>query len=119
MAPPNRHLEVSGGRLRLSTAGPRFSCRPSVDVLFESIAREYAAAAAGCLLTGMGNDGAGGLLEIRRAGGLTLAQDEATSVVYGMPREAARIGAAERVLPLGEIGPSLASFMAMNTQQVR
>jgi len=118
MAPPNRHLEVKGGRLHLSSAGPRFSCRPSVDVLFESIAREYAAASAACLLTGMGNDGAGGLLEIRRAGGLTLAQDQATCVVYGMPREAAMIGAAERILPLGEIGLTLASFMAMSTQLV-
>jgi two-component system chemotaxis response regulator CheB len=118
MAPPNRHLEVKGGRLHLSSAGPRFSCRPSVDVLFESIAREYAAAAAACLLTGMGNDGASGLLEIRRAGGLTLAQDQATCVVYGMPREAAMIGAAERILPLGEIGLTLASFMAMSTQLV-
>ena len=117
MAPPDRHLEVRGGRLRLTSAGPRFSCRPSVDVLFESIAREYASAAAGCLLTGMGNDGAAGLLEIRRAGGLTLAQDEATSVVYGMPREAAMIGAAELVLPLGEIGPTLGSFMALHSQQ--
>jgi len=118
MAPPNRHLEVKGGRLHLTSAGPRFSCRPSVDVLFESIAREYAAAAAACLLTGMGNDGASGLLEIRRAGGLTLAQDQATCVVYGMPREAAMIGAAERILPLGEIGLTLASFMAMSTQLV-
>jgi two-component system chemotaxis response regulator CheB len=109
MAPPNRHLEVRGGRLRLTSDETRFSCRPSVDVLFESIAREFGAASAGCLLTGMGSDGAAGLLEIRKAGGLTVAQDEATCVVYGMPREAALIGAAERVLPLGEIGLTLAS----------
>jgi len=110
MAPPDRHLVVRGGRLRLVADPPRHSCRPSVDVLFESVAREYGRAGAGCLLTGMGRDGATGLLEIRRAGGRTLAQDEATSVVYGMPREAAMLGAAERVLPVGEIGPALAAF---------
>ena len=61
------------------------------------------------MLTGMGRDGAAGLMEIRQAGGLTIAQDEATSVVYGMPREAVLIGAAERVLALSEIGPALAA----------
>lgn len=110
MAPPDQHLMVRDGRLRLTRDPERHSCRPSVDVLFESVAREFAASAAACLLTGMGRDGAAGLLEIRRAGGLTIAQDEATSVVYGMPREAVRLGAAERVLPLGEIGPTLASL---------
>jgi len=107
MAPPDRHLEVHEGRLRLTSDPARFSCRPSVDVLFESIAREYGAAGSACLLTGMGSDGAAGLLAIRKAGGLTLAQDEATCVVYGMPREAALIGAAERILPLDEIGLAL------------
>jgi two-component system, chemotaxis family, protein-glutamate methylesterase/glutaminase len=59
----------------------------------------------------MGRDGAAGLLEIRRAGGLTIAQDEETSVVYGMPREAMLIGAAERILPLAHIGPSFAALV--------
>jgi two-component system chemotaxis response regulator CheB len=81
-----------------------------VDVLFESIAKECGAAAAAALLTGMGRDGADGLLAIRRAGGATIAQDEATSVVYGMPREAALNGGAARILPLGEIGPALAAY---------
>lgn len=112
MAPPDRHLVVDGGRMRLMSSPPRHSCRPSVDVLFESIAHEHGAAAAGCLLTGMGKDGAAGLLEIKKAGGLTLVQDEATSVVYGMPREAVMLGAASRVLPLGEIGEVLASVLA-------
>jgi two-component system chemotaxis response regulator CheB len=110
MAPPDFHLVVRGGRVRLTVDLERHSCRPSVDVLFESIAREYGPTAAACLLTGMGRDGAAGLLEIRRAGGLTIAQDEATSIVYGMPREAQIIGAAERILPLGEIGPMLATL---------
>ncbi|HEX9707631.1 MAG TPA: chemotaxis protein CheB, partial [Steroidobacteraceae bacterium] len=74
------------------------------------VAREYGPSAAGCLLTGMGRDGAAGLLAIRAAGGVTIAQDEATSVVYGMPREAALIGAAQRILPIGDIGPRIAAL---------
>ena len=96
--------------MRLTDGPERHSCRPSVDVLFESVAKSFGPSAAACLLTGMGRDGAKGLLEIRRAGGFTIAQDEATSVIYGMPREAALLGAAMRVLPLGEIGPALASL---------
>jgi two-component system chemotaxis response regulator CheB len=110
MAPPDRHLLVSEGRLRLSSSPERYSCRPSVDVLFESLAQGYGSAAAGCLLTGMGRDGAAGLLAMRRAGGQTFAQDEESCVVYGMPREAANLDAAGRVLPLGEIGAALASL---------
>lgn len=109
LAPPERHLRLRGGRLQLTVEEPRHSCRPSVDVLFESIAADRGGSAAAALLTGMGKDGAQGLLGIRRAGGLTIAQDEATSVVYGMPREAALVGAASRVLPLTEIGPALAA----------
>ena len=111
MAPPDRHMIVRDGRLWLNDDPERYSCRPSVDVLFESVAREYGAAAAACLLTGMGRDGASGLLAIRQAGGMTIAQDEATCVVYGMPREAALIGAAIRVLPLGEIGPAVVAMV--------
>jgi two-component system chemotaxis response regulator CheB len=85
----------------------RHSCRPSVDVLFESVAREYGGSAAAVLLTGMGRDGAAGLLDIRRAGGFTIAQDEASSVVYGMPREAVLLDAVDRQLPVAEIGPAL------------
>jgi two-component system chemotaxis response regulator CheB len=112
MAPPSRHLVLRDDRLFLTNDPERHSCRPSVDVLFESIARECGAATAAGLLTGMGRDGAAGLLSIRRAGGLTLVQDEATSVVYGMPREAVLFGAAERVLPLGEFAPALAALAA-------
>jgi two-component system, chemotaxis family, protein-glutamate methylesterase/glutaminase len=77
--------------------------RPSVDVLFLSAAETAGARAVGVLLTGMGSDGATGLLRMRQAGARTIAQDEATSVVYGMPRQAAELGAAERVLPLPAI----------------
>jgi two-component system chemotaxis response regulator CheB len=110
LAPPGRHLIVRDGALRLTSDRERHSCRPSVDVLFESVAREYGRSALACLLTGMGRDGAAGLLDIRTSGGSTIAQDEASSVVYGMPREAALLGAAERVLTLADIGPAIAGF---------
>jgi two-component system chemotaxis response regulator CheB len=111
MAPPGRHLSIDGGRLHLSTDPPRHSCRPSVDVLFESLAADRGAEVLACLLTGMGRDGAAGLLAIRRAGGCTLAQDEATSVVYGMPREAVLLDAAQLVLPLDQIGPQIVQLL--------
>ena len=107
MAPANHHLVVRGGRVRLTREAERHSCRPSVDVLFESLAHELGAQTIGCLLTGMGKDGASGLLEIRRAGGFTVAQDEATATVFGMPQEAIRLQAAERVLGLPDIAPAL------------
>ena len=116
LAPPNRHLLARHGRLYLSDEPERHSCRPSVDVLFESLAADHGPAVAACLLTGMGADGARGLLAIRQAGGVTLAQDEASSVVYGMPREAALLGAAQRVLPLSEIGPALAALAPLGAR---
>jgi two-component system chemotaxis response regulator CheB len=111
MAPPGRHLSVAGARLRLSTDPPRHSCRPSVDVLFESLAVDQGAEIVACLLTGMGRDGAAGLLAIRRAGGFTVAQDESTSVIYGMPREAVLLDAAQMVLPLDQIGPQIVKLL--------
>jgi len=110
LAPPDRHLMVRDGLLRLSEDPPRHSCRPSVDVLFDSIAAEFGGAAAGCLLTGMGRDGAEGLLRMRSRGAVTFAQDEASCVVYGMPREAALLGAAAHVLPPTRIAARLAEL---------
>ncbi|TMA58667.1 MAG: response regulator [Deltaproteobacteria bacterium] len=110
MAVPDRHMVIRNGRLWLTDDPERHSCRPSVDVLFESVAREIGAGAAAGLLTGMGKDGAAGLLAIRQAGGTTLAQDEATSVVFGMPCEAIRLGAATRVLPLDQIASALTAL---------
>jgi len=107
LAPAEQHLVVRGGRLHLTSDPERHSCRPSVDVLFESVARERAPETVACLLTGMGRDGALGLLQLRTAGAVTIGQDEATSVVYGMPREAALLGAVEHVRPLAEVGPLL------------
>ncbi|GGN66091.1 chemotaxis response regulator protein-glutamate methylesterase [Actinoplanes lobatus] len=107
LAPPDRHLLIRDRTLRLSTGPPRHSCRPSVDVLFESVAEEYGPRAAGCLLTGMGRDGAAGLLGMRGRGAVTFAQDEGSCAVYGMPREAALIGAAAHVLPPGRMAARL------------
>jgi len=107
MAPPDRHLVLKSGRLWTTRDAERHFCRPSVDVLFESLAREMGHSVVACLLTGMGRDGATGLLAIKKAGGMTIAQDEASSVVYGMPRAAIELDAARRVLALDEIGPAL------------
>lgn len=107
IAPGNRHLllKLSGARYYVEVRdGPLVSRhRPSVDVLFRSTARYAGKNAIGVILTGMGDDGARGLLEMREAGAHTIAQDERTSVVFGMPNEAIKLGAAETVLPLQQI----------------
>lgn len=112
VAPGDRHMTiVRQGRDSVGVAlhdTPLFNRhRPSVDVLFSSVARTLGPAAAGVLLTGMGRDGAQGLLKMREAGALTVAQDEATSVVFGMPRVAIEIGAALKVLPAHSIAAAL------------
>jgi two-component system chemotaxis response regulator CheB len=113
VAPGNRHLLVErrGTALvaRLSDAAPRRRHRPSADVLFESLVAAAHGACAGVLLTGMGDDGAHGLHALRTAGAWTIAQDEQSCVVFGMPKEAIALGAAEEVLGLAEIGPALAA----------
>lgn len=104
-----RHLAVSGRvapSCRLVSGPPVTGHRPSVDALFGAAA-ENCDRVIGVLLTGMGRDGAEGLLKIRRAGGATIAQDRESSTVYGMPRAAAEMGAAEQVLPLRRIGPAI------------
>jgi two-component system chemotaxis response regulator CheB len=111
IAPGDFHmlLRKTGGRYYVSVkTGPRVCYqRPSVDVLFSSVAEVAGADAVGVLLTGMGNDGAQGLLKMRREGARTIAQNEATCVVYGMPREAVELGAAEHVLPLSAIAEAM------------
>ena len=108
IAPGNdKHAIVGGGTETLIAKmieGDKVSGhRPSIDAMFESVAQKLGPAAIGIVLTGMGQDGARGLLAMRRAGGRTIAQDEATSTVYGMPRAAADMGAAENILPLPRI----------------
>jgi len=116
IAPGQSHMLVrrrEAGLFVELTRGPGFgNHRPSVDALLSSVARAVGERAIGLVLTGMGADGAEGLLAIHLAGGLTLAQDEATSVVYGMPRAALDQGGAQRVLPLGEIPRALGQLLA-------
>jgi two-component system chemotaxis response regulator CheB len=119
LAAPERHLVLKDGVLRYTTDPPLHSCRPAVDVLFQSVAGDAGDRCIGCLLTGMGRDGAQGLLAIRRAGGATIAESEATAVVYGMPREAIQLDAAERVLPLHEIGPQIAQLVYAEQRERR
>lgn len=109
--PPERHhLELdSGGRFTLSQSAPVAGHCPSVTVLFQSVATYYRRSAVGVLLTGMGRDGAEGLHSLALAGGVTIAQNEATSVVYGMPKEAIALGAAQHILPIQGIAPFLLS----------
>ncbi|GIM97407.1 protein-glutamate methylesterase/protein-glutamine glutaminase [Paractinoplanes toevensis] len=107
IAPGGRHLEVlrtdTRYRVRVFDGPPVNRHRPSVDVLFRSVAKVAGPAALGVIMTGMGDDGARGLLEMRRAGAYTVAQDEATCVVHGMPREAVALGAVDRESPLPQI----------------
>jgi two-component system chemotaxis response regulator CheB len=104
------HLEIEGSaqlRCRVREGGPVSGHCPSVDALFGSVARAAGSRAVGVILTGMGRDGAQGLMAMRQAGARTLGQDEATSVVYGMPRAAFELGAVERQLPLEKLGPAV------------
>ncbi len=111
IAPGNRHMELQRkvSQYYVSvTDGPLVSRhRPSVDVLFRSAAQCAGRSAIGILMTGMGDDGADGLLEMRKAGAATVAQDEATSVVFGMPKEAIERGAASKIVPLGLIAEEI------------
>ncbi len=103
LAPAERHLCLDNGRLRLDAGDPISFQRPSGTVLFQSMAHDLGAQALGVLLTGMGDDGAAGLLDIRRSGGYTIAEDESTAAVYGMPGAAVGIGAVCESLPLPAI----------------
>ena len=107
-APERSHLELDAqGTFIYSMSPPIDGHRPSVNVTFKSVANFYGKATAGILLTGMGRDGAEGMLAIARAGGITIAQDEKSSVVFGMPKEAIALGAAQHILPTHQIAPLL------------
>ena len=117
MAKTNDHLLLDERLcLRYSAEPVEYSYRPSVDVFFHGIARHWPRKAIGVLLTGMGRDGAQGLLAMRKSGKLTIAQNQASSAVYGMPRAAAEIQAAEKILALEDIGPALAQHTIAKTQ---
>jgi two-component system chemotaxis response regulator CheB len=116
IAPGDKHmvLQRSGAKYlaRIKDGPPVHHQRPAVDVLFQSVARHAGRNAIGVLLTGMGADGARGLLAMREAGAHTVAQDEASCVVYGMPREAARLGAAAEVAPLDAVPAAVLRALA-------
>ena len=107
VAPGNFHMMVArrdGVCRAVVRDGPRVHYqRPAVDVLFQSVVEAKLPHTVGVLLTGMGSDGAQGLLKLRESGARTIAQDEASSVVYGMPKAAVELGAAQQVLPLGKV----------------
>lgn len=107
-APESVHMEISAKRRIVLIDAPNVNgLKPSASVLFNSAARNLGRSVVGVLLTGMGRDGADGLLEIRSNGGYTIAQDKESSIVFGMPGEAVKIGGATSVLPLGSIGGDL------------
>jgi chemotaxis response regulator CheB len=111
IADSSRHLAFVSAHSLGYTPEPRYvAFRPSIDVFFQSIVRHWKGSTAAVLLTGMGRDGAVGLKELRDRGALTIAQDSATSVVYGMPKAAAELKAAERILPLERIAGELGAF---------
>ncbi len=117
VAPGGYHLRLArygarGYGVKLTQDAPVNLHRPSVDVLFQSAAENAGADVVGVILTGMGKDGAQGMLTMRQKGAFTIAQDEATSIVFGMPKEAIDIGAAQAVVPLPQIARRIMSFLA-------
>ncbi|MCC5869376.1 MAG: chemotaxis response regulator protein-glutamate methylesterase [Gammaproteobacteria bacterium] len=122
IAPGGRHLRIqrSGGRYlcRIGDDEPVNRHRPSVDVLFDSLAEAAGPNVCAALLTGMGADGARGLLALREAGATTIAQDQPSSVVWGMPGEAVKLGAAGAVLPLGDIAAALLDHSGGRAAQI-
>jgi two-component system chemotaxis response regulator CheB len=107
LAPTGRNLEFDGSVMRFAKPGPGQLYIPSADTLFSSVAHSLKGHAIGVILTGMGNDGAKGLKEMRDAGAATVGQDEETSTVFGMPRAAAELGAVSTVLPIQAIGAEI------------
>lgn len=111
-APSNTHLEFDENRrFHLSSKPPCEGHKPSVTVMFRAVAHRFGAGVVAALLTGMGRDGADGMAEIASTGGITIAQDEASSIVYGMPKEAVALGIVQHVLPLEKIAPTLLALV--------
>ncbi|WP_291329757.1 chemotaxis-specific protein-glutamate methyltransferase CheB [Desulfovibrio sp. UCD-KL4C] len=111
-APEDTHIQVaSKGRVILSQNPAVNGIRPTIAEMFSSVAANFKEGCVGVLLTGMGRDGADGLLEIRHNGGYTIAQDKETSIIFGMPGEAVKLGAAVSVLPLEKIGPDINRYL--------
>ena len=120
IAPEGAHLEIDlGPRATLAYWEPEYGLRPSINYLFLSVARTYGPQAVGVLLTGMGSDGARALLEMRNNGALTIVQDEASSVVFGMAAEAIKLNAADQVLPPDEIAAVVSRLARINRRSTK
>lgn len=115
IAVPERHMIVANGRISLTNGQKVNYCKPAVDPLFKAVAGAYGPRVVGVLLTGMGCDGAEGLLKIHQAGGTTIAQDEATSEVWGMPKAAIERGAADYVLGVDEVAGAILKLCNCNS----
>ncbi|HUJ24766.1 MAG TPA: CheB methylesterase domain-containing protein, partial [Myxococcales bacterium] len=111
IAPGDFHMELCGSKrdavLKLTKGPPENSCRPAVDVLFRSVAASFGASAMGVIMTGMGRDGLNGCRHIHEAGGRVVVQDQATSVIWGMPGAVAQAGIADKILPLGQVADEI------------
>jgi two-component system chemotaxis response regulator CheB len=120
ICPGGQHLRVlSTGRIQLDSSSGRINgYLPNIDITMESVAVFAGALSMGVVLTGMGNDGAGGVTAIKAAGGLVLAQDEATSVIFGMPAEAIKTGAVDRVLGIDDIYSAIEKQVLAISQNV-
>jgi two-component system chemotaxis response regulator CheB len=118
VAPDRYDLLVRAGGLVHLSGLPLLLQRPAIDIAMQSVAAIFGSATTGVLLTGMGRDGAFGMQAIRRAGGYTLAQDEASCVIYGMPRAAVELGAVDAVLPPQQIAELLLERLAKRTAGV-
>lgn len=116
ITPPNTHVEIRGGQLRLYEVKSGIGPKPSIDRFFASLADDQGENAIGIILSGTGTDGASGLLSIKSAGGTTFVQDPATAKYDGMPQAAIQTGAADIVLPAGRIGGELAAFASAGGQ---
>ena len=121
IAPGNYHMILvrSGSKylVHVNQNPPVNRHRPSVDVMFASVAKHAGVNSVGIILTGMGNDGAAGLLQMKQSGAYTIAQNESTCVVFGMPKEAIQAGAVDVVLPLGDIPNALLHRLRMESQR--
>jgi two-component system chemotaxis response regulator CheB len=118
LAPDDRHVRIGqDGAVRLGGDRAVAGHRPSATVLFESVAAAYGPAGIGVILTGMGRDGADGLLKLTRAGGISIVQSPGSSAVSGMPGAAIEVGAADHVVDLGELGSLLAAIVVAARQR--
>ncbi|WP_051973459.1 chemotaxis protein CheB [Cryobacterium sp. MLB-32] len=113
LAPGHKHLRLAAGLRTELSSGPVTLHRPSADELFRSVAVHAGSAGVGVILTGMGDDGARGLLALQRAGGQTFGQDEASSAVFGMPQAAQQLGALSSLLPLNQLAPAIKRASAL------